>query len=61
MFFSVSPTYFPFNSAPVGEYNKILVGTSKQSACICNSFTNDVANNVLPVPGGPYNKIPLDE
>ena len=55
IFCSVSPTYFPLKSAPVGAKNNTLtLGSS-----IWSWLTAAFAIKVFPVPGGPYNKNPF--
>ena len=53
--FSVSPTYLPFKSPGDGVKNN----TPTFGSLLCNSFTDALIKYVLPVPGGPYIKIPL--
>ena len=45
--FSLSPTHLDSNSGPLIEMKFASL-----------SFATALASNVLPVPGGPYNKIP---
>ena len=46
--FSLSPTHLERNSGPFTEIKLTSL-----------SWASALANNVLPVPGGPYSKIPL--
>ena len=49
IFFSVSPTNLSNNSGPLTTLNSATF----------NAWANVLAIKVFPVPGGPYNKIPL--
>ena len=49
IFFSVSPTYFPFKSPGDGAKNN----TPTLGSVFCSSFTAALTIYVLPVPGGP--------